>query len=178
MTAEPACAKATAGSRGEFIRPQIRGNPRAERSEVNMFENWLTWAVVAVVLLIIEIISPTVFFFACLGLGAVLASVSTVFQIFWLPWVIFIVSSFLFVIFSRPFVNKLVKFPSRPANVDALINQKAYVVEEIKPIKFGRVKIEGEEWLAESTEEIPKDVWVKIIEVKGVRLVVKQTVDK
>jgi len=66
----------------------------------------------------------------------------------------------------------MVKFPSRPANIDALINQKGYVLEEIKPNKYGRVKIEGEEWLAESSEEIPKNVWVKIKEIKGVRLIV------
>jgi membrane protein implicated in regulation of membrane protease activity len=139
-----------------------------------MFENWLTWAVIAVILFIIEMASPTVFFFACLGTGAIIASVSTVFHILWLPWAVFIIGSFLLVIFSRPLANKLVKFPTRPANVDALINQKAYVLEEIKPTKFGRVKVEGEEWLAESLEEIPKDVWVKIIEIKGVRLIVKK----
>ena len=84
------------------------------------------------------------------------------------------VKSVLAIIFSRPLVNKLMKKPSRPANVDALLNQKAFVLEEIKPTKFGRVKIEGEEWLAESSEEIPKGGQVKIIEVKGVRLIVKK----
>ncbi|PKM92779.1 MAG: NfeD family protein, partial [Elusimicrobia bacterium HGW-Elusimicrobia-4] len=78
------------------------------------------------------------------------------------------------IIFSRPLVNKLMKKPTRPANVDALINQEAVVLEEIKPNKFGRVKIEGEEWLAESSEEIQKGSQVKIIEVKGVRLLVKK----
>lgn len=140
-----------------------------------MFDNWLTWAVIAALLFIYEMISPTVFFFACLGLGAIFASVSTVFHIAWLPWIIFIVVSILSAVFSRPFVNKLMKKPSRPANVDALINQEAVVLEEIKPTKFGRVKIEGEEWLAESSEEIQKAARVKIIEVKGVRLVVKKS---
>ncbi|OGS43094.1 MAG: hypothetical protein A2539_09405 [Elusimicrobia bacterium RIFOXYD2_FULL_34_15] len=140
-----------------------------------MFNNWLAWAIFAIIFFVIEIGSPTAFFFACLGVGAIFASVSTFFHILWLPWSVFIVSSFLLVIFSRPLVNKLVKSPSRSANVDALINQRAYVLEEIKPTKFGRVKIEGEEWLAESTEEIPEKVWVKIKEVKGVRLIVEKT---
>lgn len=139
-----------------------------------MFENWLVWAVAAVVLVIVEIISPTMFFFICLGLGAGFASISTIFHIAWLPWAVFMTVSFLSVIFSRPLVNKFMKTPSRPANVDALVDQKAYVLEDIKPTKNGRVKIEGEEWTAESSEEIPKDVWVKIIEIKGTRVVVQK----
>jgi len=128
----------------------------------------------AVIFFIIEIGTPTVFFFACLGLGSACASVSTIFHIQWLPWSVFIVFSFIFVIISRPIANKFMKSPSRPANVDALINQKAHVIEDISPKKFGRVKIEGEEWLAEATEEIKKGEWVKIVEVKGVKLAVKK----
>ena len=139
-----------------------------------MFENWLTWAVIAALLFIVEMISPTVFFFACFGLGAVFAAVTTVFGLMWLNWTVFFIVSLSAIIFSRPLVNKLMKTPSRPANVDALINQEAVVLEEIKPTKFGRVKIEGEEWLAESSEEIQKGSKVKIIEVKGVRLIVKK----
>lgn len=140
-----------------------------------MFENWLTWVVIAAILFIVEMISPTVFFFACLGVGAIFAAVATTFNLMWLNWVVFFVVSLLAIIFSRPLVNKLVKKSSRPANVDALLNQNAFVLEEIKPTKFGKVKIEGEEWLAESQDIIPKDTWVKIVEVKGVRLVVTKT---
>lgn len=139
-----------------------------------MFDNWLTWAVISALLFIIEMLSPTVFFFACFGLGAVFAAVTTVFGLMWLNWAVFFTVSLSAIIFSRPLVNKLMKKPSRPANVDALINQEAVVLEEIKPNKFGRVKIEGEEWLAESSEEIQKGSQVKIIEIKGVRLVVKK----
>ncbi|MBI5574020.1 MAG: NfeD family protein [Elusimicrobia bacterium] len=140
-----------------------------------MFDNWLTWAVIAAILFIYEMISPTVFFFDCLGIGAIFAAVTTTFGLMWLNWAVFFVVSLLAIIFSRPLVNKLIKKPSRPANVDALINQEAVVLEEIKPNKFGRVKIEGEEWLAESSEEIQKGSRVKIIEVKGVRLIVKKS---
>jgi len=139
-----------------------------------MFDNWLSWAVLAVVLFIIEVGTPTAFFFACLGLGAALASVSTLFHIAWLPWAVFVIFSIGFVMASRPLANKLYKSPARPANVDALLNQKAYVLGDISPSKYGRVKIEGEEWLAESTEEIKKGEWVKILEIRGVKLVVKR----
>lgn len=139
-----------------------------------MFDNWLTWAVISALLFIIEMLSPTVFFFACFGLGAVFAAITTVFGLMWLNWVVFFIVSLSAIIFSRPLVNKLMKKPSRPANVDALINQEAVVLEEIKPDKFGRVKIEGEEWLAESSKEIQKGSRVKISEVKGVRLIVKK----
>jgi membrane protein implicated in regulation of membrane protease activity len=64
------------------------------------------------------------------------------------------------------------KSPSRPSNVDALINQKAHVIDEIKPMKYGQVKVEGEIWLAEAQEDIPAGVWVTIKAIKGVRLLV------
>jgi len=140
-----------------------------------MFNNWITWAVIAMVLLIAEIISPTVFFFACLGLGSIVASVSTLFGIYWLPWVAFIVFSFIFVIISRPLSLRLTKATSRPANIDALINKKAYVLEDILSQKYGRVKVEGEEWLAESDEEIEKGQAVTIVSVEGVKLKVKKS---
>ncbi|MBN1383890.1 MAG: NfeD family protein [Elusimicrobia bacterium] len=140
-----------------------------------MFEHWLAWAVVAVVLVIIEIISPTVFFFVCLAIGAIFASIATIFHIAWLPWVVFITISFLLVVFARPLINKFVNRPGRPANVDALVGQRAYVLEEVKPTRYGRIKVEGEEWIAESPEEITKDTWVKITEIKGTRVVVEKT---
>ena len=139
-----------------------------------MFESWLTWLIIAVLLFILEMVTPTAFFFACLGAGAVLASVAAIFHIFWLNWAAFFGGSILAVVLSRPLVNKLSKGSSRQANVDGLINQTAFVLDEIKPNKFGRVKVEGEEWLAEASEEIPKTALVKITGVKGVRLVVKK----
>ena len=123
-----------------------------------MFENWMIWAILAIVFFIVEVGTPTAFFFACLGLGAAFASASTFFHIAWLPWTVFVAFSLGFIIASRPLANKIYKSPARPANVDALMNQKAYVLEDISPKKFGRVKIEGEEWLAESTEEIKKSL--------------------
>ena len=129
----------------------------------------------AVVLFIIEVGTPTAFFFACLGVGAALASLATIFGVPWLPWVVFILSSPVLVVLSRPLANRILKFPSRRANVDAIINQRAYVIDDITPKKFGRVKIGGEEWLAESGEEIKKGEWVVISSVNGVKLVVKKT---
>jgi len=138
-----------------------------------MFENWLTWVIMAVLLFIVEMGSPSAFFFVCLGVGALLASVTTLFHVFWLNWAVFFGGSILAIVISRPLINRLSKGSPRRANVDALIDQTAVVIEEIKPTKFGRVKFEGEEWLAESHEEIPKDSHVKITGVKGVRLTVK-----
>ena len=106
-----------------------------------------------------------------------MASLSTLLNISWMPWSIFVVFSIIFVIISRPLANKFLKTSSRAANVDALVNQKANVIDDISPKKYGRVKVEGEEWLAESDEEIKKGEWVKILKVSGVKLVVKKSSD-
>ncbi|MDO8734289.1 MAG: hypothetical protein Q7K21_03925, partial [Elusimicrobiota bacterium] len=66
-----------------------------------MFDNWLTWAVISALLFIIEMLSPTVFFFACFALGAVFAAITTVFGLMWLNWAVFFIVSLSAIIFSR-----------------------------------------------------------------------------
>ncbi len=136
----------------------------------------LNWTIAAVVFFIIEIVTPSVFFFACLGLGALVAGlVTTITTIWWLPWMVFAGASIVFVMITRPLVHRFMKKNSRPSNADALIGKKAMVLEEINPAKStGLVKIDGERWKAEAGEVIPVNSWVKVLKVDGTHLEVEK----
>jgi membrane protein implicated in regulation of membrane protease activity len=62
----------------------------------------------------------------------------------------------------------------RRTNVDALIGQRAVVLAEVAPLKYGRVKVGGEDWAAvpegEQVFEVGTIVIIKGYE--GVKLIV------
>jgi membrane protein implicated in regulation of membrane protease activity len=137
---------------------------------------WQYWIISAVILVIIEILSPGVFFFACLGLGSLTAGlVELLNPPFWVPWLIFLITSIVSIYFVRPVAKKYFQpIKTEKTNVDALIGGKALVVEGINPPEFGTVKIDGELWRAESEEAVEAKKFVKITAVKGSHLEVKE----
>lgn len=138
-------------------------------------ESWIIWLIAGVVLFIVEMITPGAFFFACLGLGALLTSILSYLRVpTWLVWANFFVSSTVFVLIARPIARKLMKGENRPSNVDELVGKEALVTESIAPSKSGLVKIRGEVWKAESSEEITADALVEILKVDGNHLIVKK----
>ncbi len=137
---------------------------------------WVYWVAAGVILIIAEILTPGTFFFVCLGLGALLAGISTLFtEIWWVSWLVFVILSALLILGSRPLVRRLEKKVSaKRTTIDALLSKEAQVVETIEPEKMGMVIVEGEKWRAEAKERIAAGEKVKIREVKGTHLVVQK----
>ncbi len=137
---------------------------------------WWFWLILAIFLFIFEILTPTLFFSACLGCAAlVTALISLVINRSSILWLIFFTVSLLLIILTRPLAKRLTKKQIRAAGIGALIGQKALVVEPINPVtKKGIVKIEGEEWLAEAEANIEKNEWVEILRVEGTKVIVKK----
>ncbi len=137
---------------------------------------WSFWIIAAIVLLIIEIATPGVFFFACLSVGAFFGGITALFNLpYWAPWIVFLFVSILSIYLIRPFARKMfaVNKPEK-SNVDALIGQKALTTEAINPPHLGLVKVEGELWRAEAREAIEAGTCVEITGVNGTRLIVKR----
>lgn len=137
---------------------------------------WSVWLTVAVILFVIEILTPGAFFFACLGIGALGASLSVaLFPSQSLMWIIFVVVSLLSMYTIRPLARKLLQ-SGKPgkSNVDALIGQAAWVTEPVDPPHLGMVKIEGEFWRAEASEHIDAQTSVIVTAVSGTRLIVQK----
>ena len=138
---------------------------------------WSFWLILAIILFIAEILSPGMFFFACLGIGALLTAVVVLITLpLWLQWVVFSVFSLLSIYLIRPIAKRFFKLKEIvKSNVDGLIGKKAIVIEAIDPMKPGMIKVEGEMWKARSDEQITKDLWVEIVSVDGAHLKVKTT---
>jgi membrane protein implicated in regulation of membrane protease activity len=135
---------------------------------------WTFWFMGAIVLFVVEIITPGAFFFACLGVGALVTTLASLFHLpLWVQWLVFSLAALASIYTIRPIAKKYFVTSTKKSNVDALIGQKAWVTQPIRHHECGMVKIEGEIWRAESEEAIDADRWVEIIAVKGTRLEVR-----
>lgn len=134
----------------------------------------IVWLVIAAFLLVIEIMTMglTTIWFAG---GAVLAAAIASFGGGWLfQTLVFAVTSFFLLIFTRPFAKKHMMKQER-TNVDSLIGQKAVVIHTINNIDSqGMVKINGMEWTARSkdNEIIEEGKEVMVDSISGVKLIV------
>ena len=141
-----------------------------------MLPQWVIWLIVAGVFFIGEIIT-TGFLIFWLGIGAILAMlISFVTDNVLIQIAVFVITSIILIVLTKPFVKKFVDKKSVATNSYSLIGRKAIVIENIDFAEAkGKVKINGEVWSAKATndENIPKGTEVEITEITGVKLVVK-----
>ncbi|MDR1245216.1 MAG: NfeD family protein [Endomicrobium sp.] len=137
---------------------------------------WVIWLTIAVVLVICEIATSSVFFCLCLSIGSVFAAgASYLFNSNWIEIMVFIIVSILSLYFVRPFFKKMIKKSKTiESNVDALIGAEAIVTSKITPFSPGFVKVFGEIWRAESIVEILEGETVKIKRINGTTLTVEK----
>ncbi|MGN1135941.1 MAG: NfeD family protein [Oscillospiraceae bacterium] len=135
------------------------------------------WIIVLVAAILIEAASAALIsiWFASGALAALIAAALGASWIIQLT--LFVVFSAILLIFTRPLVKKL--FPKKfiPTNSDSYAGKTAVVVEDIDSARgMGRVKFNGVDWIAitESGELIPKDTVVRIMAVKGAKLLVEK----
>jgi membrane protein implicated in regulation of membrane protease activity len=143
--------------------------------EVNTM-TWITWCAIAVVLIILEVVTMSVFFFTCLAIGAASAAIASYFGgSVTIEVIIFITSSILSLYLIRPIFKKMMsKSDTVSSNIDALIGANAIVTEKITPFKTGLVKVFSEVWRAEADVEIKAGDTVKVEKVTGTTLAVKK----
>ena len=117
---------------------------------------WQIWLIIAGLFFIGEIatVGFLIFWF---GVGALIAMVVSIFA-------------------TKPFVKKFVDVKKTNTNVYSIIGKKAFVIKNIDPIhSVGQIKINGEVWTAESENNqiIEEGSEVEILEIKGVKAIVK-----
>jgi membrane protein implicated in regulation of membrane protease activity len=141
--------------------------------------SWLIWFIVAVVLFILEIFTPT-FVLACFGIGCLVAGLAAYFSAGVIIQVLTF-SLFTVVVFFgiRPFVLKFL-FRRRldvKTNVDALAGKSGFVIEKIDAVdNMGRVNVQGEDWRGVSIDGAVIEKGEKIIvkSVEGTKLFVEK----
>ncbi len=94
----------------------------------------------------------------------------------WLQFIIFIVTSAISLILTRPLVKKVLLKNTVPTNSDMLIGERGIVVDSISNLnEVGTVKIKGKVWTARSASgsDIPEGAIVSVERIEGVKLIVK-----
>ena len=139
---------------------------------------WVFWLIAAGVFFIIEM-ATIGFLVFWLGIGALLAMVTSfITDSILIQSIVFVLTSTLLLIFTRPLVNKFIKTPKEvKTNAYSIIGKKAIVISKINNIEgLGQIKMDGEVWSAKSftDDDIPEDTEVEIVEIDGVKAVVKK----
>lgn len=137
---------------------------------------WVIWIIVGILFLIVEMLTPGLFFFACIGISAVISGLILLWGApWWLVWVFLFLGSLLLMFASRPLAKYLTREGGLPSNVDSFIGQDGEVIETIEPgLRNGKILVADQEWRARAKEKIDKGERVKITGVDGVHLVVKK----
>lgn len=138
---------------------------------------WQYWLIASGIFFVGEIITVgfLLFWFGVAGLITMVVSFFTSNII--IQSVVFLVTSVILILSTKPFVKKFVNKETIVTNVNSLIGKKAIVIQEINNLQgTGQIKISGEIWSAqnESDSIISENQEVEIIKVEGVKLIVKQ----
>lgn len=135
----------------------------------------ILWIVLFVAFVIIEMATAqlvTVWF----AVGSVFALISYFLKApIWLECLIFVITSAIALVITRPVVRKIIKVKYEPVNADRAIGETAIVTETIDNSSAGgRVLLKGLDWAAKSEDDvvIPEGAQVTVLRIEGVKLIV------
>ncbi len=137
---------------------------------------WI-WLAAAVIFLILELATPTLIF-VCFVAGSLAAGIYG----FFLPEQhyaqigIFVGVSVVLLPAMRTLAKKITRESPQQSNVAALIGRVGLVTQKIDPDLGGKVRVEGEIWVANAEEEIGENEKVTILSITGTRLHVERHV--
>ncbi len=140
---------------------------------------WQVWLIIAGVCFLIEM-ATIGFFVFWFGIGALIAMISSFFcpDNILLQVIVFLVSSVILLLFTKPLVDKFTKKDKKvETNAYSIIGKKGIVVQDINPtFGVGQIKVSNEVWSAKTENDviIKKGTEIKIIRIDGVKAVVEQ----
>lgn len=136
------------------------------------------WLLLFVIFIIVEAHSFNLItiWFAVGALGALIVAYIT--DNVLVQFVIFTIVTTLSLMLTRPLADKFLKnYKHVKTNLDSVIGEIGIVEVEIKPNTLGRVTVLGKDWAAKSDKKIKVGSKVEILNIEGVKLVVKEKDD-
>ena len=135
------------------------------------------WLAGGVVLMVIELATPSGFFVMFFGLGALTVGILTRLGLAgpaWVEWLLFTATSIAYVLLFRGRLRARSQVPDS-AEVDALVGELATPRERIPPGGVGRVELRGTVWSArnDSPSSIEPGRRCRVIRVDGLLLFVR-----
>ncbi|MDD3718750.1 MAG: NfeD family protein [Actinomycetota bacterium] len=144
---------------------------------MDSLDPWVIWLIFAAVFIIAEVFTHGFFIF-WFGVGAGAAAVIAAFDLapYW-QWIVFVVVTLVCVLGSRRFSERISKETPYKAGAERLLGKKGVVLVDIDNAETkGLVKVEGEEWRAESADgdTIERGEWIIVESIEGTRLIVRK----
>ena len=133
-----------------------------------------TWMIIFILLILLELgtVNSVSIWFA---LGSLAAFVLSFFiDNITIQIALFVGVSFISLLLTRGFVEKIRGNKIIPTNLDRVIGQIGIVTEEITKLEPGEVKVDGKRWSAVSNKKIKVGSKVEILSIDGVKLNVKE----
>lgn len=137
------------------------------------------WFSVGIICLIIEIITPGIFYAATLSIAAFITGVVSFFITDkFILLLVFAVLAIVSIFLIKPFLQKAFRLDEDTtlSNVDSIIGKTGMVTQEITAIQKGLVKIDGEVWTAitSNNETLPVQTKIVVQKIEGVTLFVNK----
>lgn len=142
----------------------------------------LIWLIAFVVLLLIEVLTlglTTIWFAGGALVAALLSFLGLGLSV---QIVGFVLVSVALLLLTRPWAVKHFNTGREKTGAELLIGQQALVIQDVDTLQAaGQVEVNGQIWSAKTADVsgcIPKGRIVEILEIQGVKLVVKEKEDK
>jgi membrane protein implicated in regulation of membrane protease activity len=131
------------------------------------------WIIAGLAMVVLEMIVPGLIII-WFGIGAIAAGlVALLVPDPYVQFGVFVVVSGVLVVFSQRIARRISKPEPEPVGANRMSGAVGTVIADIAPPKAGRVKVGGDEWLADSSVPIAAGSQVKVKMVSGTRLVVE-----
>ena len=134
------------------------------------------WLILFIILIVIEILTTGL---VCIWF-AIGALISFIFSYFTNNLVIevpiFIISSIISLIITRPILKKYFSKNIIKTNVNKLIGETGIVLESVSKTNMGKIKVDGQIWSALNSEKgsIKENTEVEVLAIEGVKLIVRK----
>ena len=138
---------------------------------------WL-WLIIFVAALLIEVMTSDLvsIWFSLAAIPSFILALLNVPPL--IQSVVFLLTSFVLIVFTRPYVYKYFKTNEIKTNVDAMVGAIGTVTQEISPLENGRVKYRAQDWAAASKEVIKVGTQVRVLDIEGNKLIVESLENK
>jgi len=143
---------------------------------MEMTQMMITWLILVVVFLVIEIctVGLTCIWFSGGSLAGLILSMFDAHII--LQVIAAVVVTIILLVFTRPFVKKYVSKNQEKTNYEQLLGQIVCIEEVVDNVKqTGKAVVNGQEWTVRSEDGtilLPKTLG-KVVEISGVKLILK-----
>lgn len=137
---------------------------------------WWLWLGGGLLLVVLELVTPSGFFIIFFGLAALTVGVLAGLDLVappWVQWALFSALSVIYLLLFRGRLQETMQVPPPPP-VDSLVGALAIAQEAVAPGKVGRVEVRGSAWSARNTSNVTIEAGqrCKVVHVDGLLLAV------